>query len=376
MEILETKKRIPMNINLRLPPHIVRAIFSKLSISNLPTCRVVCKTWNNLVLEYASSTKFLPTTTLFLSMADEISNYIPFKSTPWCNPKIHCVDIDSKTSYVASFGFEGDWSYITIVNSCNGLLYICKFTFDSLCEGILNPMTNEFMEIPQPEIELDVHSIGFGFSPRTKQYKLFRTEPEVLENLKKCHYIMEIFTFDNGYKQWRHFERLPFVVFHHGQYLNGVIYWIGKKLEKEGEAVIYALDVDTEQMECTATLEIGPSLKNGSIKIFEERVYAIISLMDKRVSPISYKIELWRMQKKDSWIKEFSIDEESFGLITVLEDGELLVAIKDNIFRLDKSRKKIKIKTLNSSESRIKVIGCNTINSINFECFSNILARD
>ncbi|KAA0039383.1 F-box protein [Cucumis melo var. makuwa] len=187
-------------------------------------------------------------------MEEEVSDYIPFKSIRWCNPKIRCVDIDHKTSSVASFGFE----------------------------GILNPMTNEFMEIPQPEIELDVHCTGFGFSPRTKQYKLFRTEPEVLDNWKKCHYIMEIFTFDNGHKQWRHFKRLPFLVFHHGQYLNGVIYWIGKKLEKEGEVVIYALDVDTEQMECIATLEIGPFLKNGFIRICENKVYAIISLMDKR----------------------------------------------------------------------------------------------
>ncbi|KGN52568.1 hypothetical protein Csa_008927 [Cucumis sativus] len=164
-------------------------------------------------------------------MREEVSDYVPFK---WCNPKIQCVDIDPKTSSVASFRFEDDWSSITIVNSCNGLLYICKFIFDSLCEGILNPMTNEFVEIPPPDIELDVHCVGFGFSPRTKQYKLFRTEPEILPNWKKCHYRMDIFTFDNGHKQWRHFKRLPFVVFHHGQYLNGIIYWIGKKLEKEG----------------------------------------------------------------------------------------------------------------------------------------------
>lgn len=66
--------------------------------------------------------------------------------------------------------------------------------------------------------------------------------------------------------------------------------------------MIYALDVDTEQMECIATLKLGAFLKNGSIKIYEDRVYAVINLLDKRVSPSCYKIELWRMQKKDSWI--------------------------------------------------------------------------
>ncbi|CAK9329676.1 unnamed protein product [Citrullus colocynthis] len=150
-----------MNWGMGLPLHFGEAIFSKLAVSNLPACRVVCKTWNAMILDYASSSKFL-TNDFILSTCDNVPNC---NLTNQCNPKMHCfrfdptrhldVDFDGfelEGNKSAPFGFDGDWSSITLTKSCNGLLFICKF----------NPMTNEFMQIP---------AFAFGFSPTTKQYK-------------------------------------------------------------------------------------------------------------------------------------------------------------------------------------------------------------
>lgn len=147
MEKLESNKIININCGLPLPPHIVQVIFSRLSISTLPTCRIVCKTWNRLILDYACSSKFSRIISIFYFDR----NHIPFGLSS--NPKIHCINIDTLSS-VASFEFDADFSAIHIFNHCNGLLFIDKEDKNGCCRlGILNPMTNELFELPRPELE-------------------------------------------------------------------------------------------------------------------------------------------------------------------------------------------------------------------------------
>ena len=386
MEELNSKRRV-MNIDdgsMRLPFNIVKVIFSKLAISNLSVCRLVCKTWNDFVINYASSYRFVPNV-FFLCTCDILPSNCNCNCnsrcdmTRECNFKIHCIDIDTM-SCVGSFGFEDDHNHstVSIVSSCHALLLISKLIdTDDLCEGILNPMTNEFLELPEREYDESSPYYGFGFNPKTKQYKLFRvTERDRYE----FYSIMEIMRFGDRSEtkeEWRHFKCPPISFDDHGAYLNGVIYWMGK--EKGKAYVIYALDVETEQMELVADLEVGPHnfRYNGYIATLNKSVYAYVAI----VGPCCTKIQIWTMQGKEGWIREFVVyDEVSRGLrmpmqmVKVLKDGERWFFVEGNILCCDKTGMNIKIESLWNSKIETRFDGLCQIESLNFGSIQNILA--
>ncbi|CAK9326408.1 unnamed protein product [Citrullus colocynthis] len=367
MEKMESKMVMNKNGGL-IPPHILQVIFSNLPISNLPTCRLVGKTWNDLVLDYASSCKSLPQAFFLFTSQRTIPDANHSYRLRYCNPKIHCISTNTMGS-VASFGIDSDSSKIFIFNHCNGLMFITKHTNGGRCDGILNPMTNEFFKLPGPEID-DFYTIGFGFSPNTNQYKLFKVRFRPLES--SC--VMEVFRLGrNGTNQWNHFKCLPFNIHYHGAYLNGVIYWIGK--EKGNNFAIYALDVETERIDRIVTsLEVGPYEHSREvIETFNGSVYVTIFMFEP-----SCKLQVWRMQGKDSWIRKFVIDDVPNGwenklsqIIKTFEYGTILFLVYGDLFCLDTIGKKVKMETLNL-DNRV-ITGFSNIDSLNFGSLPKIL---
>lgn len=381
MEKMERKGRI-MKINggIGLPSNIVKVIFSKLGIFNLHACRLVSKIWNDMVIDYASSCKFVSHANFIVSTFEICPpncncNCNRVCRTPsFCNAKMHSIDMHNM-SFVASFGFhDRDCSMVYIYNSCNGLLFISKSTGgDADVNGILNPMTNEFFELYVNDEE-DSYAYGFGFSPNTKQYKLFRASTDREEYT--C--TMEIMRLGgrSGTKEWRHFDCFPFDIHYCGAYLNGVIYWIGK--EKGKEFVIYTLDVETEKIESIATLEVGPYGGRAYIGTFNANVFACVPI----VGPCCKKFQLWMMQGKDSWIREFvmydvpkNLSTSFFHLIKVLENGERWFFLNGKIFCCDKTGTNVKIKSI-FNQNTIRFGGFFPIESLNFGSLQNILAGD
>ncbi|XP_022154350.1 uncharacterized protein LOC111021635 [Momordica charantia] len=47
---MEKKRKSNINSELPLQPELIKLILLKLPSGNLPSCRLVCKVWNNLVL--------------------------------------------------------------------------------------------------------------------------------------------------------------------------------------------------------------------------------------------------------------------------------------------------------------------------------------
>ncbi|XP_022132431.1 F-box protein At3g07870-like [Momordica charantia] len=174
-----------------LPPDVIQLIFSKLPFFNLPGCRLVCKAWNNFILTCKLHSS-ISTSNLFYA------HISPFN-------KLCCVDLDPKhlgvVSSLGSFSFHPDLfstHFISIINSCNGLL-CCSFkpkrTWGSrpvIC--ILNPMTNEYLIIPISGRDID-YRYGLGFSPKTKQYKLVRNSEVPDKSNSKFSTLVEILAF-------------------------------------------------------------------------------------------------------------------------------------------------------------------------------------
>ncbi|XP_038879760.1 uncharacterized protein LOC120071509 [Benincasa hispida] len=310
-----------VNWGRELQEDIGESIFGRLVVSNLATCRVVCKTWNSLILDYSSSSKLL-TNDFILFTRD--GNPICGSSSLY-NPKMHCfrlddLDVDSDMEFevnkFASLRFDGDWSFILPIRSCNGLLLISKSTFYCSCMGIFNPMTNEFFRVPRDNFDANKYVYGFGFIPTTKHYKLFRI---TIEDEPSYSSRMEVLTFGRGginpnpkqsQNQWRHLYSIPSDICCKGAYFNGIIYWLGREKDEQNEYVIYTLDVESEKIKLSAVLKVGPFSHYNKVYIqqFNGSVYAIFHILPPTTNE---RIQVWKMEEKDSWIRDFVIDDEN-----------------------------------------------------------------
>ncbi|XP_038878453.1 F-box protein At3g07870-like [Benincasa hispida] len=232
------------NKNWEIPPdHILhQLIFSKLSIVDLQACRQVCKSWNNIVVQFDSN--------LFFAQTSPDSR------------NIHCMDFDPKhmgaMNSLASFTFHPKYSSASskILCCCHGLL-LCSFRFfkfydlieysrTKIC--ILNPFTNEYLVVSSDTGNRhDNYSYAFGFSLNTKQFKIVRFTYKH-SSFQPSSTSIEIYAFETLCPRLRPLGFLPTSIQTDGAYyFNGALYWVGtdqQLLLKAHKDVIYCLDLE------------------------------------------------------------------------------------------------------------------------------------
>ncbi|XP_038880514.1 putative F-box protein At1g46984 [Benincasa hispida] len=369
--------------NSELPPDILQLIFSKLPFFNLPTCRLVSATWNNLVL----SCKFDPSIS--------ISNLF-FAHFYSCRDRnLHCVDLDPQhlegMSTVASFTFHPNVSSgsckISIINSCSGLisLLITKRRRRGHRPGVvcvLNPMTNEYFKLPTFRSKGDSvkdYFYGLGFSPRTKQYKLARTH-------YVCHeFIVEIFAFGTSC-EWTPVGSVPyFLNEYHGVYFNGGLYWVGgQQLPNAGLSdVIYRLDLEDDKFkQISFPLDGDDEGDFPYIGVYNDTLYLTLCCGD-------FEYHVWKMEEDFSWIKEFvlALPENvhhslprhhpigyCLQLIKACEDGNIL-CLCAGLYLILYDPKTETTELLTDQDFEIKKhMWVYQIDSFNFNSLHNILA--
>ncbi|TYK10199.1 putative F-box protein [Cucumis melo var. makuwa] len=296
---MEKPKTNIINKSYELPPDILQQIFSKIPFFNLPTCRLVSRTWNNLI----SSCKFDPSTSIYHLF------FARFYSSRHRN--LHCVEFDPQhvegMSIVASFAFHPDFcsasSRITIINSCSGLisLLITKRRRrgqrrDVVC--VLNPITNEYFKHPNLRLKGDKvpnYCYGLGFSPKTNQYKLART------HFAHNEFIVDIFAFGTSC-EWTPIGSVPnFLNEYHGVYFNGGLYWVGsqKQLPNGGlsdyTGVVYRLDLNDEKFK---KISIPFGGDEPYVGVYNGTLYLTLCCED-------FDYHVWKMKEDFSWSKEF-----------------------------------------------------------------------
>lgn len=382
---IEKKKRKSRirNINSELPADTVQVILSKVPLLNLPSCRVVCKAWNNLIL----SCKFDPPILISNLFFAHIS---PFR-------KLHCVDFDPKhlggMSSVASFRFDA--KNIFIINSCNGLLFLNivknrrgQGRRRRRVLGILNPMTNEYIKLPSSKSRGKGDRYGLGFSPKTKQYKIARTcfLPD------ECTTLVEIFAFGTSptHRQWTPVGFLPNLsIFDRGVYFNGGLYWIGDVCDCDCAQSICRLDIENEKLEQISLprddgLADFIGVVNGSLHL------TICAPMEYDDNVEEYQV--WKMEEDCSWIKAFGLQEPKnlrcpgFDLplqctgiflynlqpIKACEDGKMLcLFVGFHLLLYDPKTQRVEVLT---DQDLNKHMCVHRIDSFNFNSLCNILA--
>ncbi|KAL0542893.1 hypothetical protein IC582_017974 [Cucumis melo] len=366
--------------NSEFPPdNIIQVILSKVPLFNLTSCRLVCKSWNNLVL----TCKFDPS--LFISLAYDC----PSRT-------LYCVDFDPMYSEgmnsVGSFSFHPKFSTssssISIINACNGLLSLLiskrKPGSVSYVLGILNPMTNEYFKFPAEKSKSHcccgrLYSYGLGFNPKKKQYKIARTSFRPDESTT----LVEIFAFGSTYQVWTSVGFLPsLVVEDHGVYFNGGLYWVANQPDPHDSSIstIYRLDIENENLEkISCPQHLGGHFFFG---VFDGTLYLTVSKNN--------KYQVWKMKDNFSWIKAFVISSprnlchpdhphQPWGVsqldpIKACEDGKILCLLAGlHLILYDPKTKSAEILTDQSVKVE-KHLHVHHIDSFNFNSLPNILA--
>ncbi|KAJ4965911.1 hypothetical protein NE237_017760 [Protea cynaroides] len=224
-----------------LPSEIEDNILSRLPVKSLLRFRCVCKHWCNLV-----------TNPYFIKMQLNRSNQIKegLKLVHAYGAEVYCIDVEAcrnqcvetrgqmkikmHKELVLPFRDQFKNLFWEVSGSCNGLL--CLSTYDGLY--LLNPATQEYKRLPYPKIRfsLKLTVFGFGYSPRTDEYKVvmiiyyYRSEHSV-----HCDdvYVYTVGTNSSwrsiggteyrieGTENWFHYP------YHHAL-VNGAIHWMAR----------------------------------------------------------------------------------------------------------------------------------------------------
>uniref|UniRef100_A0A7N2L5N3 F-box domain-containing protein n=1 Tax=Quercus lobata TaxID=97700 RepID=A0A7N2L5N3_QUELO len=157
-----------------LPDGILTNIFVFLPIKSIIICTSGSKAWKSLI----KNPTFISThlhhslnknqNLLFIGLCSESENQKEFYA-------LHNED-DAYFTQHARFDYPYNRKY-SVVGTCNGLLLLSDDTNISFC--LRNPCVGKLLKLPSHNITYATHgrfgaSIGFGFDPKTKDYKVVR----------------------------------------------------------------------------------------------------------------------------------------------------------------------------------------------------------
>ncbi|XP_059652057.1 F-box protein At3g07870-like [Cornus florida] len=329
---------------LELPVHIICDILSRLPLKTIICCKCVCKLFLKLLTDpYFAKVHLTNSSTAALIIRESFS--ISFY--------IYMLNLDETTSTACSTDdplhrFHPSHALnkknaelrfrngeATLVGSCNGLLCLYSNSSKESSYYICNPILGEYMVVPSripstPFCNYLNHS-GFGFCPRTNQYKVIRflRSTDFEQNLSKT--VAEIHTL--GTDSWRSIKDAPCpkAKGSFDSLLNGALHWIADS--RTTSDLICSFDLETEQFRPVpppAHFDTAYTSKISWINVGALGGWLCICYVFSDA-----QFEVWVMKDygvKESWIKEFVIDTKFYcGLrvedlhqpIKFLNNGEL-----------------------------------------------------
>ncbi|XP_065871639.1 F-box protein At3g07870-like isoform X2 [Euphorbia lathyris] len=279
---------------VNLPSHILATILFRLPIKKIVVCKCICKSWYAMIsnpeftkMHYAQS-EVLPiartvnsthvSRTLYpleLEQDERSMDMFLCQQSHDYSERIRqvCMKTGSKLKIpVRNFPIDSneavalnpmDYRY-KIVNSCNGFLCLSEPIYNKPAV-VCNPVTGEFINLPQvikgENVDGSSHDhfdCGFGFSPKTNQYKVVKILKQYSPMEKKYGNLVQVHIL--GTRSWKNIEFAPYsgYTFLFPTYLNGAVHWICLLVKK----LILILSFDCEK-ECFLQLS-SPPLREGS----------------------------------------------------------------------------------------------------------------
>ncbi|KAK6928164.1 F-box associated domain, type 1 [Dillenia turbinata] len=278
-----------------LPEDLVIEILLFLPVKSLIRFRCVCKSWRDLIHSTDFVTRHLNNSRNrlknrgLLVMSFQSFEEDLISPSPSCGiaPLISDEPIlDGWEIYEPSdYSMRGRPFAEEIIGPCNGIY--CLYGSSKII--LWNPSSREVKDLPPVSLE-NYLGIGFGFDPKTKDYKVFipRSCPQNINEGEVDLYSLKSNT-------WRKLNKL------HGRFpfgfpnwplprtcwtLNGVFYWLCNPFQKR---LIIAFDIVHETFH---------QIPAPNIQVQEDSIMAdIISFDESNVALIVNKIPIWIHQK-------------------------------------------------------------------------------
>ncbi|XP_062162941.1 F-box/kelch-repeat protein At3g06240-like [Alnus glutinosa] len=334
-----------------LPNEVIAEILSRLPVKSIIRFRSVSKTWCSLI----SSPHFIAThLSRALSNPQYPSNLVfhhfdyPLKKDRSPAISIHLLSLDpeiqERSLFIPRFDhavtrdpsdFIGSRCLrdcMEVIGSSNGLFCLTR-GFDSYV--LCNPSIQKAISFPHPNIGLrrldtDIH--GFGYCPKTDDYKVVR----VVYVEGTTHSLVEIYTLRSG--AWRSFKAPcpPYEFIEpfgptslRNIFFNGAVHWPARTPDFQRNFIVL-FDMEDEVFR---EMAMPKRLQGKEGKEF------LMAVVDGLLALIPYgddiednDMPVWVMKeygRAESWTKQFDIKFEcgsySYGLIGFTKNGEVLI---------------------------------------------------
>ncbi|XP_026457628.1 F-box protein At5g18160-like [Papaver somniferum] len=216
-----------------LPVEITLDILARLPTEAVLECKLVSKTWNNLVSHPSFSRIHFhhnpPSTaesgklSVLALTGDAKFHYFDYTENHGSTPIVR----------IRRMNLPSPWESVRFVSSCNGLLCLSESPRSQVTIVICNPITREHVRLPQIKFDCDIDDVygtsGFGYVSSTNEYKVVVI---VSTTVVEVH----IYTLGsvNGWRKLENlYEYLLDCIFHwdQGVFADGALYW--KDIEPE-----------------------------------------------------------------------------------------------------------------------------------------------
>ncbi|XP_062152722.1 F-box/kelch-repeat protein At3g06240-like [Alnus glutinosa] len=369
-----------------LPNEVIIEILSRLPVKSLIRFRGVSKTWYTLIssahfiathLNRALSNPQHPPHLLLHHLNYELnkdsftlhSSDDPFphnhftKHLDYSSPAIHILllsldkEIEEKGGF---FAYPSDFielhclhqsinHFLYVVGSSNGLLCLADDVFGNKVGlyVLWNPSIQKAISLPEPNIGFRshgrfIHSLGFGYDPKTEDYKLVRLV--YIEGTTDIRFntvppLVEIYSLRTS--AWHSVKAPgpPYVIemWSLSVFLNGAVHWPAHTQRHQGafRNVIVSFDMNDEAFREVAM----PKSLQGV-----EHLNVTVAIVDGLLALVPFNewgneefYSVWVMKEygvAESWTKLFDIDigEGLERVIGVTKNGEVLLTKAGNLF--------------------------------------------
>ncbi|XP_065616537.1 F-box protein CPR1, partial [Quercus suber] len=304
------------------PDEILTNIFVFLPVKSIIICASVSKAWKSLI----KSPTFISTyhhhhhhhslnkSLLFFGLCSESENRKEFYA-------LYNED-DADFTQHARLDYPFHNGKYSVVATCNGLLFLSKEVLRgdySFC--LWNPCVGKSLKLPSPNITYATHGkfrdyLGFGFDPKTKDYKVIRVVT-LLESLdfKRTRPQVEIYTLSTG--QWRMLGTglaplgALYSTYPH-TFINGALHWVAFFRDSDNNIHNFVLVFDLgEEVFHEILLPEFPGhmgLISGTVSVYRNSIAFFRKGND--------FLHIWAMKEYgvvSSWTKLFSLPLDFFA---------------------------------------------------------------
>ncbi|XP_031262175.1 F-box protein At3g07870-like [Pistacia vera] len=292
-----------------LPPEVVVNILSRLPVTSLLHCKLVCRAWRSLSkdphlvsMRFSCVGKNDPSLILHCDYPIQNQLYsLDLSAHDEDNLRVNKICVPTLPEY-------------EVIGSCKCLLCLC----DSLTKTqfyIYNPFTRDHKQLLK-SIEFPIREVafrfGFGSHPITKEYKVLkivyhRTKPRTVRNpvqIYRPESQVQIFTL--GSPAWRSLGKIPYVLREISSQVlvSGRLHWQTWPQRYGPDRSLISFDLADEQF------RVVPKPTCGGLDGCSFSLVALGGCLSAAVSHKNGQIEIWVMKDydvKESWTKDFSI---------------------------------------------------------------------